>query len=167
MKKVINILFIVLISTILFSQEQCIKITGSNVNIRAINNSSSLIIGKAHKGDVFAYKSTNDSWYRIVMFSGEYRFVHINFAKLVNYDIKIDLSDKNILKFIDTLGECESRAFNEANTKYDVKTEIYKNVEYSRILIDRYKLEIFHDWKIQPILYKGLVFKYFKLKGYK
>ena len=164
MRNLIFIIIILLTTSLTFSHEQYIEITGSDVNIRSVNNSLSTIIGKAHKGDVFSYKAKIDSWYKIVMFSGEYRFVHSHHAKLIDHEIINNLSDENILKFIDTLSECERRAFKDANTKYDVKTELYINIEYSRILIDRYKLKIFHDWKIQPILYKGLVLKYFKLK---
>ena len=163
MRRLFIILFFVICITPVFSLELCVEITNSDVNIRAMNNSSSSIVCKAHKGDVFAYKSQIGSWYQIGMFSDEYRYVHADFAKVIHYDKEIFLSDKGIIKFVNILKECKRRAFKKADAKYDFNSQMNRNIDYTKLLIDRYKLDKFHKWKIQPVQNKKVIIKYNKL----
>ena len=163
MRRLFIILFFVICITPVFSLELCVEITNSDVNIRALNNSSSSIVGKAHKGDIFAYKSTIGSWYKIGMFSGEYRYIHSDFAKVIHYNEGIFVSDKSIIKFVDDLKECKERAFKKADAKYDFNSQMDKNIDYTKLLIDRYKLDKFHKWRIQPVQNKKIIIEYNKL----
>ncbi|GAH80328.1 unnamed protein product, partial [marine sediment metagenome] len=39
----------------------------------------------------------------------------------------------------------------------NIPNNIDQNIDYERLLIDKYKLTIFHESKIQPVIYKELV----------
>ncbi len=163
MRRLFIILFFVLCITSVYSLKLCVEITNSDVNIRAMSSSLGSIVGKAHKGDIFAYKSTIGSWYEIGMFSGEYRYIHSDFAKVIHYDEEIFISDKSIIKFVDVLKECKERAFMKADEKYDFNSQMDKNIDYTKLLIDRYQLDMFHKWRIQPVQNKKIFIKYNKL----
>jgi len=135
---------------------QFIEIIGDKANIRISPSASSTIIVQAKKGDIFGVKGETEEWYEIDMFSGEYRYVNKSMSVPATYTISLP-SDSICQNVVNFLEEAEDRALDEANKKYPV--DIYKNIDYERLLIDRYKLIIFHDFNIQPPIYTKLIAK--------
>ena len=45
----------------------------------------------------------------------------------------------------------------DAEKKYPISQNMNKNIEYSRILEDRYKLQIFHKYNIPPVAYMKIL----------
>ena len=64
--------------------DEYIKIIKDGTNIRFKSTTSSIIIGKANKGDVYELNESKNEWYGIFLFSGEQRYVHKALAKRTN-----------------------------------------------------------------------------------
>lgn len=138
------------------SSIQFIEIIENKANIRIGPSASSTIIVQAKKGDIFEVKGETEEWYKIGMFSGEYRYVNKSIAKPTIYTISLPSTSvcQNVFNLLE---EAEDRALDEANKKYPMN--IYENIDYERFLIDRYKLIIFHSFNIQPPIYLKLIVK--------
>jgi hypothetical protein len=54
------------------------------------------------------------------------------------------------------LEEAEDKSLVESDNKYPLgnSENVEKNIEYQRILLDRYILEIFHEFDLQPVVYQ-------------
>jgi len=122
-----------------------IEITGNTANIRTGPSTSTTIVALAKKYDTFELKGEINGWYEIDMFSGEYRYVHKSLAKLTTYTISLPSSASIRQKIFNLIGEAEDRT-----------------IDYQRLLIDKYVLTIFHEFKIQPVIYKELVVEIIK-----
>jgi len=141
-----------------------IEITGNTVNIRTGPSTSTTIVVRAKMGDIFELKGETNGWYKINMFSGEYRYVHKSLAKLTTYTISLPSSDSIRQKIFNLIGEAEDRAMDEADQKYpmNIPNNINQNIDYERLLIDKYKLTIFHEFKVQPVIYRELIVEVIK-----
>ena len=141
-----------------------IEITGNTVNIRTGPSTSTTIVARAKMGDIFELKGETNGWYKINMFSGEYRYVHKSLAKLTTYTISLPSSDSIRQKIFNLIGEAEDRAMDEADQKYpmNIPNNINQNIDYERLLIDKYKLTIFHEFKVQPVIYRELIVEVIK-----
>jgi len=158
------LLILLLGVTPVFSEDKYIQVTGEKVNIRFKNNSNSTIIAKAKKGDIFELISEKGNWFEINIFSGEYRYIHKSLGKIVSYVPALPQSESNRKAIFHELLMIEDKADSEANRKYP--GDIYKMIDYCRILDDRYKLEIFHCYNVQPPIYTKLIVEGVK-KGWK
>ena len=160
--------FIVFMTSIVSAKEKkCIKIIKNNVNIRMGPSIYSVIVGQARQNDIFELEGEEGQWFKIIMFSGEWRYVHKSLAEPVHYHISLPLASiQEIL--IERLGQAEDRAMTEAdmlyplNTPKNVQRNMQKNAEYKRLLEDRYKLIIFHEFNVQPAIYTELLAAYWK-----
>jgi SH3-like domain-containing protein len=143
---------------------QFIEITGNIVNIRTGPSTSTTIVAQAKKGDIFELKGEINGWYKINMFSGEYRYIHKSLAKLTTYTISLPSSASIRQKIFSLIGEAEDRAMDEADQKYpmNISNNIDQNIDYERLLIDKYKLTIFHEFKVQPVIYRELIVEVIK-----
>jgi len=141
--------------TLVFSGDNYIQVTRENVNIRLKSSSSSTIITKVKKEDIFEFISEKDNWYEINMFSGEYRYIHKSFGKIISYVPTLPKSESIRKAIFHELCEAEDKADIKAAAKYPNDT--FKYIDYSRILDDRYKLEIFHRYNVQPPIYTKLI----------
>jgi len=136
-----------------------VEITGNTVNIRTGPSTSTTIVTQAKKGDIFELEGETKGWYKINMFSGEYRYVYKSLAKPTTYAISLPSSASIRQKIFNLLGEAEDRAMDEADQKYpmNIPNNTNKNIDYERLLIDKYKLTIFHKFKVQPVIYRKLI----------
>jgi len=99
------------------------------------------------------------------MFSGEWRYIYKSLAEITSsVDIILPTSVSIRYNIFKQLVNAEDRADSEANKKfpiydkYDIIEEnLEKYTDYNRLLYDRYKLEVFHNFNIQPILYIKIV----------
>lgn len=142
-----------------FPENMYIQVIGKRVNIRFENNLNSMIIAKARKGDIYKLKSEKENWYEITIFSGESRYIHKSLGKIISYIPAFPESESTRRAIFQELGEAKDRAIKEAKEKFpaDIYDNIYKNISYAHSLEDRYKLEIFHRYKVQPPIYWQLI----------
>jgi hypothetical protein len=135
----------------------------SGVNIRTAPDTSSVIIGKASKGELYHYAGERDGWFKIRMFNGEERY--ISKALSAALDESEILSGHNLrltapheiqramrLKILRVL----ERAGREAEEIIPAALDAERSGRYRGILEDRYIREIFQNYEIQPALYSEL-----------
>ena len=145
----------------LFGQNY-IKVITSNVNIRFGPSSSSIVITQAKEGNIFKLNSKKGDWYEIVMFSGEYRYIHQSLCEKHDYVVVSPESEQLRKKVFRALLSAEDKATAAADRKYP--NDIIRNIDYSRILYDKYKLEVLNSFSLQPPVYSEIIFEGVKNK---
>ena len=159
MKRSYIIFFLLTFFIIIFTFSafaQFVRVTSEFANIRLMSDTESIIIGKAFENDVFGYEGQENDWIKINMFSGEHRYIFHNLVKVINYGISAPFSNDICQSLTKRLEEAEDRSLVESDNKYPLSNSenMKKNNEYQRILLDRYILEIFHEFDLQPVIYQ-------------
>jgi hypothetical protein len=164
MKKSYIIFFLLTLFIIIFTFSvfaQFVRVTSEFANIRLIPDTESIIIGKAFENDIFGYEGEENDWIKINMFSGEHRYVHHSLVKVISYGISASFSNDICQSLTKSLEEAEDRSLVESDNKYPLSNSenMKKNNEYKKMLFDRYILEIFHEFDLQPVIYQIAVTK--------
>lgn len=159
-QKSILFLYVILIqitsgSNALLLEERYVQVMKTRVNIRHENSVLSIIVAKARKGDIFKLASEKRNWYEVVIFSGEYRYIHKTLGKEISYFPSLPKSESIRREIFRELIEAKEQAMIDANKK--LPANINNKIDYSRILEDRYKLEMFHRYQIQSPIYWQLI----------
>ena len=159
MKKFYIIFFLLTLFIIIFTFSafaQFVRVTSEFANIRLMPDTESIIIGKAFENDLFGYEGEENDWIKINMFSGEHRYILHNLVKVINYSISAPFSNDICQSLMNRLDEAEDRSLIESDNRYPLSNgeNMEKNNEYQRILLDRYILEIFHEFDLQPVIYQ-------------
>lgn len=152
-----GIFFIVIFNLIiypLFSQEY-IKVMKSDVEIHSEPSTTSIVIAKTKDGIIFELKNVKELYFVIVMFSGEYRYIEKASCEKVNFDISIPENEKLRKTVYKSFLKAEDQALRQADKKYP--SDFSANIDYSRILNDRYKLKILIDNNLQPPVYSKII----------
>jgi hypothetical protein len=140
-------------------------ITASRVNIRTAPSTSSGIVGKARKGDVFELHGKKGGWYRIRMFCPAYRYVHRSLVNPTPYVVSAPEKATTRRDIFVALVKAEDRAETEADRKYPVEDRrgrpvsgnVRKHLDYLWLLSDRYKLRVTHSYKVQPPIHDSII----------
>jgi hypothetical protein len=135
------------------------------VNLRTGPSTNAMIIGRAEKGDIFKVVGQTAEWYRILMFSGEPRYV-------VKADYVYPLSSDELLaghkmalptstaRSRSIFWDTESGLDRAAREALEILPATLNRERYDvlkKILEDKILLEMFHIHGIQPALYGDLV----------
>lgn len=142
-----------------------IEVVGKVVNVRAGPDTSSDVVAEARKGDIFELQGQEGEWYEIDMFSGEWRYIYKPMAKKVTYTLLLPTSISTRRSIFRALSSAEARSQAEADRKYPmadrygrpISGNMERNIDYMRLLDDRYKLEVFHQFGVQPPIYIKLI----------
>jgi hypothetical protein len=153
-KKVVLSVILYIIILPLFGQNY-IQVIKSEVNIRFSPSPSSEIITQANKGDIFTLENEKGVWFTINMFSGEYRYIHKSLCKKIEYVISLPKSEKYRKTIFLAILSAEDKAQREADQKYP--NDIYKNIDYARLLNDKYKLEVFNQFDVHSPVYSKII----------
>lgn len=155
------IIFLLLILSLIFifscsTSAKFVRVTSELADIQILPDKTSIIIGEAFKNDIFEFIGEDNEWIKINIFSGEYRYIHQSFVQVLEYGISAPFSDDLCPLLMQGLVDAEDKSLAEANDKYPITNgeNVEKNIEYERILLDRYKLKIFHEFDLQPIIYQ-------------
>lgn len=157
-RSIIFFFLAVLIHSPIFAQAKYAKITANRVNIRAGPSTSSLIVAKARKGDVFELHGKERRWYKIRMFSLNWRYVHRSLAKATAYVVSMPNQVSVRRDIFRALVRAEGRAEVEADRRYPLEDRygrpisgnMKKNIDHMWLLNDRYKLKVMHRFRVQP-----------------
>ncbi len=152
MKKLIY-LFLLFLLNPLFGQEY-IQVTSSEVNIRENASSSSTLVGQSDNGRIFELEGEESGWYKVLITSGEYRYIHSSLCKKVDYSITLP-SESIQRSLFKTLRIAEDKATVCAYKKYP--SDKMKNIDYQRILDDKFKLEVFINLDLHPTIYSEVI----------
>jgi len=126
-----------------------------DVNIRLEPNTSSAVIAKGQKGDIFRLADLEGDWYSIYMFSGEKRYIFKSLTDKINEVPELTKSIDTKKKVFRELSDAKERAANESYAKYP--NDIFKQIDLERRLNDSYKLPAFQKHTIPPAKYHLLM----------
>ncbi len=135
------------------------------VNLRTGPSTNAMVIGRAEKGDVFQVVGQTEEWYKILMFSGETRYV--TRSEFV-YPLEAgQLVEGHAMTLPNSTARCRSifwdtekgldRAAREALEIIPATLNRERYTVLKKILEDRILLEMFHIHGLQPALYRDLV----------
>ena len=127
----------------------------SSANIRFSPSTNSSIITQGSEGNVFEMKDMQGDWYTITMFSGEYRYVYKSLCKTVEFKIQLPSSESLRKTVFMALLAAEDKAFEQSIAKYP--TDFNRQIDYQRVLEDKYKLEAINKFNVQPPNYTKLI----------
>ncbi len=142
------------------AQEQYIRLTADHTAIRSASSATAQLVAMGRKGDVFELSSEEPGWFEVYMFSGEARFVAKSAAQVADYKRLLPKSVARRQEIFRALSRTEDRSRTDADRKYPVASSpsaVDTNIEYMRILDDRYKLEVMHQFEVQSPIYATLV----------
>ena len=141
------------------AEDEYVEIIGNQINIRLSSATSSPIIAKGRKGDLFKLEGDEGKWYKISMFSGEIRYVHKSLMKAVRKEISLPDSESTRRSIFRGLLNAEDRAQAEADGRYPItnRASLDNNIDYDRILNDRYKLDVFHQFGVHSPIYTKIL----------
>ena len=135
-----------------------------NINIRSGPGTDRVVVGRAWKGDIFEMVGETGNWWKIYLFSGEPRYVSKSWAaRLTEADISpghqmalpADTETRRGLHR-DVL-RARARARGEAEELVSASIDVERNGNLEKILEDRFMMEVFGIYSVQPALYDGLM----------
>lgn len=137
------------------SAQEYVRVTGQKVNIRA--EPGGTVFAQARSGDLFKLGKREAEWFGIVMFSGEYRYIHTSLAQITN-TIPPSPSEATRRQAFQGLLRAEDRAVAEADRRIppNSRDAIYRNIDLQRLLDDEYKLDVFHRFGMVAAQYSAL-----------
>ena len=142
-----------------------IKIRKAKVNVRSAPSKSSIVITRALTGDIFELEEEKSAWYGIHLFSGDVRYVHKSMARKIGYTPAVPENSSVRQEIFRAWLEIEIKVRREAAKKHPTDGSLKKNIKYGRILTDRYKLKLMHQFQVQPPIYRRIVIEGFQ-KGW-
>lgn len=154
-----------LVPSTILADVDYIEVVGKVVNVRIGPGTSSDVIVQARKGDIFELRGQEGEWYKIAMFSGEWRYIYKPLAKKATYTLLLPTSISTRRSIFRALSSAEDRSQAEADRKYPmadryghpISDNMERNIDYMRLLDDRYKLGVFHQFGVQPPIYIKLI----------
>lgn len=117
----------------------------ADIRVKVLPETESRIVCKALEGDIFKYISEEDDWIEIEMFSGDSRYIHRSQVEVLTRGVSAPFSDNVCPQLKKRLEEAKERSLSEQDN-------VFQN-----ILLDRYILEIFHEFNLQPVVYQIVV----------
>ena len=135
------------------------------VNLRTGPSTNAMVIGRAEKGDIFRVVGQTEEWYKILMFSGEPRYVTksdyvypLEEASLVEgHGMDLPPSTARSRSIFWDTEKGLDRAAREALEIIPATLNRERYTVLKKILEDRILLEMFHIHGLQPALYQNLV----------
>lgn len=137
---------------------------GSGVYIRTGPSTSRFVIGEASKGEIYNFIAEVDGWYKIELFTGEYRYISKSFSarlkesEVVSQHYFVLPSSKGKRRNIyERILRAKRRAQREAEEIIPGTLDKERNTRYRKILEDRYILKVFQNHTVHPGLYRDLI----------
>jgi hypothetical protein len=126
-------------------------------NVRNAPRRGAGIVAKANRNDVFQLEDEKGNWYAIHLFSGATRYVHKSVARPVAFtpDLPQDSSvRRDIFK---AWMQAHQKANDEADRTRPPDRNLKRNLSLKNLLNDRYKLKVFHDFRLPPAVYRRII----------
>lgn len=130
-----------------FAYADYVEVTVDAANVRISPSEASEIVGQAYKGMIFSLEGTAESWLQIALPSGEYRYLHVSLAATVNSVPALTDSEAILRSACEEYLSAEKQANLQAEA---LEPDFMKRIDLSRVLTDKYKLEIHNKYKIPP-----------------
>ncbi|MBI5554634.1 MAG: hypothetical protein HY920_02110 [Elusimicrobia bacterium] len=142
------------------SEYAYIIIKTSYAEIKAVPDLGAPALLIALKGDIFKYNGQQKGWYNILTFSGETRFVRKSLCRGSNITPQLVKDESRRRDIYDSIIDAKDRAMSEANAKYPSiksQSELQEKIFYQQTAEEKFILEVFHKYRIQPVTYLTLL----------
>ncbi len=116
-----------------------------DANIFLNSNTNATVLAEARSGDVFTLSDISGDWYEIYMFSGEARYLH---QSVVRDNTATPPLPTSANKACGEIVSAQDRATREAEQRYP--NNFSTQIDYERMLMDKYELPIFHKYSLPP-----------------
>ena len=134
---------------------QYVRVTDDVANILLDSTLTATVIAEARAGDVFKLHDASDEWYEVSMFAGDWRYLHYSVADTTTTLPPLPPSPDVRKRACDEIISAQGRAIDDAIEKYP--TDFSRQIDYERLLYDRYELPIFQKYAIPPAQNSPLV----------
>jgi len=153
-------LFLTLLSLLLhtsksFGEDLYVQVVRDVVNVRSEPSVGAPIVAKAVRGDIFRVISEDGEWYEIALFSSETRYLYKPITRMTDYETKIPEKKARITAIYREVVRAEDRALNEAAAK--CSGDVAECIRLEELLRDKYTLQLFHRFGLQPPCYHCLI----------
>lgn len=135
-----------------------------NINLRTGPGTDRVVIGRAWKGDIFELAGETGNWYKIEMFTGDHRYVSKSWSARLREDQIVQGHGMRLPEEEDTrralcrdIESARARARGEAEELIARSLDAERNANLERVLEDRFVLEVFGIYSIQPGIYPELM----------
>ncbi len=135
---------------------QYVRITGEAVNVRTEPSTQSTVIVVVERGYVFGFVGRQGQWLEITMFSGDSRWVHGSLAQVTTGAPQMPSSEATRRRAFVEFVRAERRSIAEADRRYS-PTQFTAQIDYQRLLYDRYALPVFRRNGIASTLRTRLI----------
>lgn len=146
----------------LLSAAHYVEIRTRVANIRNAPRRGAGIVAKAVRKDVFQLEDEKGNWYAIHLFSAATRYVHKSVARPVAFAAELPQDSSVRRDIFAAWKKAEQRARDEADRSRPPDSNLKRNLRLKNLLNDRYKLKVFHDYRLRPAVYRRIV-----LEGYR
>ena len=116
-----------------------------DANIFLNSNTNATVVAEARSGDVFELSDISGDWYEIYMFSGEPRYLHQSVVRDTTASPPLPTSAS---RACGEIVSAQDRATREAEQRYP--NNFSTQIDYERVLMDKYELPIFHKYSLPP-----------------
>lgn len=133
-----------------------------DVNLRAGPGTEHVVIGQADKGDLFICTGERDGWYRIEMFSGVDRYVSSRYAyPLTRAQIvpghRLRLPDETTGRALRAAVRVALELAERETAAAIPQADAERRRPHRAVLEDRLLLATFHQYGVQPAIYRALL----------
>ena len=154
-RRTVSVLPLLLLAPIEVGAAQYVRIVSDVANIRQGPNLNAAVIAQARSGDVFRFSEVRGDWYEIFIFSGEARYVHSSVSQRTNSAPPLPASADVRRRACFEIVRAQDRAVREAEARYPA--DYMRQIDYERLLYDKYELPIFHKYGLPPARNSALV----------
>lgn len=158
---VIFFIFFIFVSAL--SAEYVVMIA-KNVNIRTGPGMDNYIIGRAEKGDLYKYAGESGDWYKVEMFSGEYRYIGKSVGArlteqqlLPGHNMAVPESESRRRSVYIDIQYAKERAKSEAEEIIPEGINLNRHENFRAVREDGNILYIMHAYGVQPALYDKII----------
>jgi hypothetical protein len=139
--------------TLCVSAQEYIQIVKPSINIRMEPSTSSPIIGSALNGEIYITNGEVPKWYRVLLPSGESRWIYKKLVQKV-------ISKSMIPDSLDMLVIQEELKIASDDANKDSNVEMIKDlnkIEINNLLFDQYTLLVLQNYSINPADYEYIM----------
>lgn len=129
--------------------EEFVRVKSSSANLRAEPNTNSQVVVTASLGAVFKVFDRSAGWVEVAGPSGEARYISAPLVESVAAPPPFPESQATLRAACHDFVAAQDRANREAQERYS-DPDFHRQIEYQRVLNDRYELPVLHRYGIAP-----------------
>jgi hypothetical protein len=147
-----------------FAEAQYLHVV-STTEVRVAPQAKSEVVTLAQNGDIFELKDTKGDWFEIGMFAGEYRYIQRAHARTSTEAPPLPGEVRVRRSACVEIVKAQDKAVKESETRFP--SDFNRQIDFERLLYDRYELPIFRSYGIAPARGRALTVECAKNRWFK